>query len=179
MTVAGTAVMTAINVRTSMMVKLDELFGAGTFGSADRYSIDQHMLMIYAFLLIAAGVLTMVGSLGLMTATSLNVLDRRREFGVLRTIGASPIAIARLIVSEAAIVVLVSWLLAIAAAWPLSVGLGRALRTIFFRSGLAISFSLPGVAAWLLIAATVGVASSIVPAVRASRRSIREAISYE
>lgn len=179
MTIAGAAFMAAITVRTSLMAKLDALFGAGTFGSADRYAIDQHMLMIYAFLLIAAGLLTVIGSLGLMAATSLNVLDRRRELGVLRTIGASPGTIAGLIVSESVVVVLISWLLALATAWPLSVGLGRALRTVFFRSGLDITFSLPGVGIWLLVSATVSVASSIVPAVRASRRPIREAISYE
>jgi len=179
MTIGGASFMAAVNVRTSMMQKVDELFGAGTFGSADRYAIDQHMVMIYSFLLIAAGVLTLVGSLGLMTATSLNVLDRRRELGVLRTIGASPLTIAGVIISEPAFVACCSWLFAIGAAWPLSVMLGRMLRTIFFRNGFAVRFWLPGVAAWLIVAAAVSVASSIVPALLASRRSIREAISYE
>ena len=137
------------------------------------------MLMIYMFLLIAAGVLSAVGSIGMMTVTSLNVLDRRREFGVLRTLGASPLTVMALVVSEAALLAMLSWLLAIAVAWPLSALLGRFLTAILFRRGLSVTFSLPGVLAWLAIVATVGVAASIIPAWSAARRPIREAISYE
>jgi putative ABC transport system permease protein len=179
MTLAGAAFVTALNVRTAMMAAIDALFGDGTFGRADRYAFDQHMLMIYMFLLIAAAVLLSVGSLGMMTVTSLNVLDRRREFGVLRTLGASAPAVMILVVSEAAFLAFGSWLLAIAAAWPLSALLGRFLTLILFRGGLGVTFSLPGVLAWLVIVAAVSVVSSIVPAWHAARRPIREAISYE
>jgi len=179
MSMAGAAFIAALNVRTSVMARLDQMFGSGTFGSVDRYAFDQHMLMIYVFLLIAAAILTIVGSLGMMTVTSLNVLDRRRELGVLRTIGATPGAVAGLIVAEAAFVAVVSWVLANLAAWPLSWLLGRFLSAILFRGGLAVAYSVPGVIAWFAIATTVGVASSIIPAWLAARRSIREAISYE
>ena len=53
------------------MATVDRLFGAGTYGADFRYAFDQHMLMIYVFLLIVSAVLAAVGSLGLMTATSL------------------------------------------------------------------------------------------------------------
>jgi hypothetical protein len=48
------------------------------YGADFRYAFDQHMLMIYVFLVVVSAVLAAVGSLGLMTATSLNVLERRR-----------------------------------------------------------------------------------------------------
>jgi len=48
MTMAGAAFIAALNVRTSVMVRLDEMFGSGTFGTTDRYAFDQHMLMIHA-----------------------------------------------------------------------------------------------------------------------------------
>ena len=41
-----------------------------------------------------------VGAFGLMTATSLNVLERRRELGVLRAIGAAPSMVARIVIVE-------------------------------------------------------------------------------
>jgi putative ABC transport system permease protein len=179
MTLAGASFVTALNVREAMMAAIDALFGAGTFGRADRYAFDQHMLRIYVFLVAAAGVLSVVGSLGMMTVTSLNVLDRRREFGVLRTLGAPPLTIVALVVSEAAILAILSWLLALLAAWPLSALLGRFLTLILFRRGLGVTFSLSGVAAWLVIVSAVSIASSIFPATNAARRSIREAISYE
>ena len=55
-----------------------------------RVALDEHMRMIYVFLLIVSGVLAAVGGLGLMTTMSLNVLERRREMGVIRTVVASP-----------------------------------------------------------------------------------------
>ena len=44
-----------------------------------RFSFDQHMLMIYVFLIVMAIIIGGVGGLGLMTTMSLNVLERRRE----------------------------------------------------------------------------------------------------
>ena len=73
---AGAYYISALSIRASMIATLDRRFGAGTYGADSRYAWDQHMLMIYVFLIVVSGVLAAVGSLGLMTATSLNVLDR-------------------------------------------------------------------------------------------------------
>src|SRR4030095_6673136 len=56
----------------------------------NRFGFDQHMLMIYIFLIVMSAIVGSVGALGLMTTMSLNVLERRREMGVLRAIGATP-----------------------------------------------------------------------------------------
>ena len=62
------------------------------------------MLMIYVFLIVMSGVLAGVGGLGLMTTMSLNVLERRREMGVLRAIGATPAAVWAIVVAEGAVI---------------------------------------------------------------------------
>ena len=67
------------------------------------------MAMIYWFLIVMSGILAGVGGLGLMTTMSLNVLERRREMGVLRAIGATPAMVWRLVVAEGAFVALLSW----------------------------------------------------------------------
>jgi len=46
--------------------------------SDGRFAFDQHMLMIYVFLIVTSLVLGGVGGLGLMTTMSLSVLERRR-----------------------------------------------------------------------------------------------------
>jgi len=53
-----------------------------------RFAVDQHMLTIYVFPVIMSGIIVVVGGLGLATTMSLNVMERRREIGVLRAIGA-------------------------------------------------------------------------------------------
>jgi putative ABC transport system permease protein len=179
LSLAGAFFITAINIRASMMATADRLFGAGTFGAISRYSLDQHMLMIYVFLLIVAGVLAAVGGLGLVTATSLNVLDRRRELGVLRAIGATPATVAAIVATEAIASAVVSSAIAEAAAWGVTTGLGRLFAVAIFRGRFDLAFPAAGPAAWLAIAIVLSIAASLVPAIGASRRSVREAVNYE
>ena len=177
---AGAFFISALSVRTSLMTTVDQRFGAGTYGADFRYSFDQHMLMIYVFLLIVSAVLASVGSLGLMTATSLNVLERRPELGVLRAIGASPVSVALIVVGEGVFVAVMAWILAVVIAWAIALAVGALVPAVsIFRDGVHVSLSAPGVLGWLGISTAVAALSCLWPAIVASRRSVREAISYE
>jgi putative ABC transport system permease protein len=144
-----------------------------------RFGFDQHMVMIYVALIIMSALIGGVGGLGLMTTMSLNVLERRREMGVLRAIGASPRVIWLMLVGEGAVVGIASWALASLAAYPLSKGLGNFLIGMMFRSGLDFTFELRGVAIWLAISLLLGAIASLIPAWHASRQPVREALGYE
>jgi putative ABC transport system permease protein len=144
-----------------------------------RYAFDQHMLMIYVFLIVMSAILAGVGGLGLMTTMSLNVLERRREMGVLRAIGATPSMVFLLVVAEGAFVGLSSWALAAILAWPVSKVLGEVLVMLMFKSGLDFFFDPAGLLIWLGLSAFLGAAASFLPAWQASRCSVREAIGYE
>ncbi|MCV2369177.1 ABC transporter permease [Roseateles oligotrophus] len=144
-----------------------------------RSVIDEHMLMIYVFLIIMAAIIGGVGGLGLMTTMSLNVLERRREMGVLRAIGASPQGVGLMVVSEAVLIGLISFVLAMAAAWPLSAAMGDLLVGLMLGSVLDFRFDPSGIWIWLLISLGLAVMASIVPAWQASRTSVREAIACQ
>jgi putative ABC transport system permease protein len=144
-----------------------------------RFGFDQHMLMIYVALIIMSSMIGGVGGLGLMTTMSLNVLERRREMGVMRAIGATPRAILLMLVAEGSIVGFASWALAALAAWPLGKGLGDFLMAKLFRSGLDFTFELRGLAVWLAVSLILGAIASFVPAWDATRHPVREALSYE
>jgi putative ABC transport system permease protein len=137
------------------------------------------MLMIYVALIIMSSMIGGVGGLGLMTTMSLNVLERRREMGVMRAIGATPRAILLMLVAEGSIVGFASCLLAALAAWPLGKGLGRLLAAKLFKSGLDFAFELRGLAVWLAVSLILGSIASVVPAWDATRHPVREALSYE
>ena len=144
-----------------------------------RYSFDQHMLMIYAFLLIVSGVLGLVGGLGLMTTMSLNVLERRREMGVLRAVGATPAAVWLIVVAEGVVIGVLSWVLAVLLAWPVGKTLGDFLVNLMLRSGLDFLFEPRALLIWLVVSVLWGAVASFLPAWHASRRPVREAIGYE
>jgi putative ABC transport system permease protein len=152
---------------------------SSTSKADSRFSFDQHMLMIYVFLIVVSCLLGGVGGLGLTTTMSLNVLERRREMGILRAIGASPRVVWSIVVAEGLVIGLLSWVLAALAAWPVSKILGNLLVRLVLRGGLDFVFEARGLAIWLAVSIFLAAASSFLPAWHASRRPVREAISYE
>jgi putative ABC transport system permease protein len=144
-----------------------------------RYSYDQHMVMIYIFLIVMSGILAGVGGLGLMTTMSLNVLERRREMGVLRAIGARPAVVWLIVITEGLVIGVLSWALATLAAWPISKAIGDLLLNLMLKVGLDFLFEPSGPLIWLGISICLGMIASFLPAWQASRRPVREAIGYE
>jgi len=152
----------------------------GSASKADlRFSADQHMVMIYNFLIVMSGILAVVGGLGLMTTMSLNVLERRREMGVSRAIGASPPAVWLIVVAEGVAIGALGWALATLAAWPVSEAIGALPVNLMFKVGLDFFFEPSGPLIWLVVSIWLGTAASFLPAWHASRRPVREVIGYE
>jgi len=152
----------------------------GTLSKADsRFGFDQHMVMIYVSLIVISVVIAGVGGLGLMTTMSLNVLERRREMGVLRAIGATPTAVWLIVVAEGILIGALSWAVAAAAAWPVSRAIQNLMTSLIFQSGLEFSFEPAGLAVWAAVSVLLGAVSSFLPAWHASKRPVREALGYE
>ena len=153
---------------------------AGSSSQVDRrVSIDQHLLMIYVFLIVMSGIIVVVGGLGLATTMSLNVMERRRENGVIRAIGARPATVWLIIVSEGVVVGVLSWALAALAAWPLSKFLGDTLVRLMFHSNLDFLFQVQGLFVWLAVSVLFSAVASFLPAWSASQMTVREALAYE
>jgi len=131
------------------------------------------------FLVFLAFLLATVGGLGLAGTMSLNVLERVREIGVMRAIGASNGAVQRIIISEGVVIGVLSWIVAAAVALPLSMGLSAGVGVAFGGEPLSFSFSVLGVGLWLALAVAIAILSSYLPARRASRLTVREILSYE
>jgi putative ABC transport system permease protein len=144
-----------------------------------RFGFDQHMLMIYVFLIVTSGIVGGVGGLGLMTTMSLNVLERRREMGVMRALGATPRIVWLMIVAEGVVVGVLSWTIAALLAWPISKAVGNFLVRVMFRSGLDFTFEPIGLLIWILVSIGVSALASFMPAWKASRVTVREALAYE
>src|SRR5215213_1400973 len=145
----------------------------------NRLAFDQHMLMIYVFLIVMSALVGGGGGLGLMTTMSLNVLERRREMGVMRALGATPRIVWLMIVAEAVVIGVLSWAIAALLAWPVSKAVGDLLVRVLFRSGLDFTFEPIGLVIWMLVSIGLSAVASFLPAWRASRVTVREALSYE
>jgi putative ABC transport system permease protein len=135
--------------------------------------------ILTSFLLVMAVVLAIVGGLGLTGTMSINVLERVREIGVMRAIGASDGAVLRLVMVEGLLIGLLSWLVGGMVAFPVSKLLSSQIGLQLFQSPLSYTFSISGMVIWLVIAAVLAALASFLPARSASRLTVREVLAYE
>lgn len=131
------------------------------------------------FLLFLSMLMATVGSIGLTGTMSLNVLERTREIGVMRAVGASDGEVFRIVLVEGLIIGLISWVVSFLAAFPVSAGLSQAIGLSIFGSSLPFRYVMTGPLIWLLVMAVFSVFASILPARRAVRLTIREILAYE
>lgn len=120
-----------------------------------------------------------VGGLGLMTTMSLNVFERRREMGVMRALGATPRIVWLMVVAEGVVIGALSWAIAGLLAWPISKAIGNLLVRVIFRGGLDFTFEPLGLVIWMVVSISLSALASFLPAWKASRVTVREALAYE
>ncbi len=135
--------------------------------------------VIVVLLLLMAILLAVIGGLGLMGTMSINVIERTREIGVIRAIGASDAAVLRVFVIEGVIIGLLSWLVAAILAYPISLLISNAVGQAFLSAPLTFSFSVPGLLIWLVVVIVLSAIASFLPAWNASRVTVREVLAYE
>lgn len=144
-----------------------------------RQRIAAQFNVIIVFLLIMAVLLAVVGGLGLMGTMSINVLERTREIGVMRALGASDRAVIQIVIAEGILIGLLSWAAGLVLAFPLGLGLSNAVGRAFLQTAPAYRFSLTGVALWLGLVIVLATVASVLPAWNASRLTVRDVLAYE
>jgi putative ABC transport system permease protein len=124
-------------------------------------------------------VVAVVALLAMLTALLLSVLQRRRELGLLRAVGASPGQVFRSVLAEALFLALLGTATGLLAGFPLEWYTVRIL--LFAETGTLLPLHMP----WRLVATisalmlTSAVLATVAPAFRAGRMRIAEAIGYE
>jgi putative ABC transport system permease protein len=140
--------------------------------------LREQLGILVAFLVIMAVLLASVGVIGLTGTMTINVLESTREIGVMRATGAQHRSIYQIFVTEGVTVGAIAWAAGALLAYPLSLGLVRALEGAI-GVPLSYAFSWVGVGAWLVLMLLISGLASIAPAFRASQVSVRDAIAYE
>jgi putative ABC transport system permease protein len=144
-----------------------------------RRMISNQFGVIVIFLMIMALLLAVVGGLGLMGTMSINVLERTREIGVLRAIGASNGGVLKIVIVEGVLIGAISWAIGAVLALPLSVLLSNAVGEAFLQMPLDFVFSLPGLLIWLGVVVALAALASFLPAWNAARVTVRDVLAYE
>ncbi|WP_324393420.1 ABC transporter permease [Aggregatilinea sp.] len=125
---------------------------------------------------VAAGLMALVGGIGLLTISAIGVVERRREIGVMRSVGATSVMVARQFLIEGVIVGVVAWAVGV----PLSIALSDMLiQAAPFREVIPADYPsyVPGVGLISMFALTL--ASTLYPALSATRMTISEILRYQ
>jgi putative ABC transport system permease protein len=135
-------------------------------------------ILVY-FMLGMAAMIAIVGGLGLMGTMSINVLERTREIGVMRAVGASNWDIQTIVIVEGMVVGLISWAISILISIPITsilcFGVGMAILT----APMPAVYGVTGIIAWLIFTLVLATIASALPARRASRLTVRDTLAYE
>lgn len=142
-------------------------------------AIAAHMKVLVNSLLAMAVLMALVGTIGLMSTMSMNILERTREIGVMRAIGATPKKIKKLIVWEGLLIGALSIFIAFALSLILSTFMGRFIGNMAFRTPLSLAISGTAILIWVMIIIAGSYGATLYPAKRAGRITTREALSYE
>jgi putative ABC transport system permease protein len=149
---------------------------------AGRASLDtavESLDILVAFLLIMAVLTAIVGSMGLTGTMGMNVLERTREIGIMRAIGADDRAVMRTVIAEGVFIGVISFGLAVILSMPVTYLLSTIVSLAVFQTPIAVVFTYSGYAIWLGLVLALSALASVLPARNAARLTIREVLAYE
>jgi putative ABC transport system permease protein len=134
--------------------------------------VDQIFAIVYVLLILSV----FISAFGIVNTLGLSIYERIRELGLLRAVGMSKRQVKRMIRVEAVIIAVLGALLGLVVGILFGWALQRALSDVGI-SQLAIPVA--QLVFMLIVAALIGVIAAILPARRASRINVLEAITYE
>jgi putative ABC transport system permease protein len=143
-----------------------------------QQNLSQSMVLI-SFMALMALLISLVGGLGLMGTMGMNVMERTREIGIMRAIGASSREIQAMVIMEGILIGLVSWVLSIVVSIPITLALNYGVGASILNGPLDFCFEVQGLITWLFGVILIAALSCLLPAWNASRFTIRETLAYE
>jgi putative ABC transport system permease protein len=149
------------------------LLNAGSFKQSQEQLFSMVLIGLYAL----AFILTVPGLIAMGNTLSINVIERTREIGMLRAVGATRPQIHRLILAESLMLSILGSFMGVAVGLLLSNFIIKAMVIKGFK--LDFYFPTAGVVVAILLGLLVGVLASLAPARKAAHTEIVEALRYE
>jgi putative ABC transport system permease protein len=143
-----------------------------------RATNEWQFSLVTTMLLALSIIVAMVGGIALMGALSIGVIERTKEIGVLRAIGARSRTILGVFVMEGVLQGVISWMIAIPLSFAVSPIAASQLGSVMFGATLDYRYNWLAVIVWLGIIVTVSIMASIMPARGATHISVRDSLAY-
>ncbi|MBI5363373.1 MAG: ABC transporter permease [Planctomycetes bacterium] len=140
--------------------------------------LRNHVALVQGALAWLGLALGAVGALVLASAMGTSVVERTREFGVMRALGATPERIVWIVATEAAFVGLASWVLALVFGLAGTWIVGQTIGAVVFGAPLGVVVTPLAPWAWLAVVLFASLSAAAMPAWAAARSSVREALGH-
>lgn len=140
----------------------------------DRKERPKQIIGMVVFALFSTGALfVVIGVVNVMTTMSVNVLERKKEIGIIRSIGGSKWRVYGLFLREGIIVSVISWAIAVALSYPLYLFLSKAIGQTLLNGSLQHVFPMSGIWIWFGTSLVTGVISGYF----SSRKAVNQPLS--
>lgn len=147
--------------------------------STSRAMMSERFNILTALLSIMATLIATVGGIGLMGTMSINVIERAKEIGIMRAIGASDKAVQQIVISEGIVIGLLAWVSGTLLSLPISRVMSMRIGYSLLNEPLLYSYAFYAVFVWLALMLIIATLASLLPARNALRITIREVLAYE
>jgi putative ABC transport system permease protein len=133
--------------------------------------LNDTMSLFYVLLALSV----IVSLFGMVNTLVLAVFERTRELGMLRAVGMTRRQMRRMIRHEAVVTSLIGAALGL----PLGVALGALVTQSLSQYGVSFSLPVGSLVVFTIVAIVAGIAAAVLPARRAARLNVLEALQYE
>jgi putative ABC transport system permease protein len=145
----------------------------------DQMQMQERFNLITALLGLMAALIGFVGGLGLMGTMSINVLERTKEIGIMRAVGASDGQVQQIVIAEGLVIGCIAWILGIVLSVPVSQVMSTQMGIQLLSQPLTFTYEFFGVVLWLAIVLVLATIASYLPARSASQVTVREVLTHE
>jgi putative ABC transport system permease protein len=133
--------------------------------------IGQFLLLLYVLLALSV----IISLFGMVNTLALSVFERTRELGMLRAVGMTRRQVRRMVRHESVITALIGAALGL----PLGVFLALLVTGAMSEYGLELAIPAGSLVGFVVVAVLAGIVAAILPARRAARLRVLEALQYE
>jgi len=145
--------------------------------AAQVQSNQAFFLILDALFYAVVAIVALVGGIGLFNALAMGVMERRREIGILRSMGATGRRVAAVFWTEGVSLGIVAWLIACLIGIPVAYGFIQLVGALLIQTPFAIN--LLSMLTMLVFIVAVASLATIGPVLSASRMKVAETLRYE
>lgn len=141
--------------------------------------VDDHFAIIFSLMLLLTIIIIFIAAMGIILTMTTNIMERTREIGVLKAIGAIKGELIKMVMTEGALIAILAWFFACFVTLPLSYGVSYWLGELLIKTPFELTIDKSVFIYSLPLMVLVSVLASIVPMLKVTKLPVREALIYE